>query len=71
MKIAYIILAHKYPEQLKRLIHRLNTENVSFFIHIDKKVEAKIYHQVVTLLKDFTNVFFSKDSIQDGEVLML
>ncbi|MBL1200034.1 MAG: beta-1,6-N-acetylglucosaminyltransferase [Nostoc sp. GBBB01] len=60
MKIAYIILAHKYPEQLKRLIHRLNTEDVSFFIHIDKKVEAKIYHQVVTLLKDFTNVFFLK-----------
>ncbi|MCF2149621.1 beta-1,6-N-acetylglucosaminyltransferase [Desmonostoc muscorum LEGE 12446] len=60
MKIAYIIVAHKYPEQLARLIHQLNTEDVSFFIHIDKKVEPKIYHQVLTQLNDFPNVYFLK-----------
>ncbi|MBN3879805.1 MULTISPECIES: hypothetical protein [unclassified Nostoc] len=39
LKIAYIILAHKYPEQLARLIHQLNTKDVSFFIHIDNFVK--------------------------------
>ncbi|MBW4676846.1 MAG: beta-1,6-N-acetylglucosaminyltransferase [Desmonostoc geniculatum HA4340-LM1] len=60
MKIAYIILAHKYPEQLARLIHQLNTEDVSFFIHIDKKGDRKIYDRVITLLNDFPNVSFLK-----------
>ncbi|MBW4591994.1 MAG: beta-1,6-N-acetylglucosaminyltransferase [Brasilonema angustatum HA4187-MV1] len=60
MRIAYIILAHKYPEQLVRLISKLNTDDVSFFIHIDKKTDKKIYHQVLTQLKDFPNVSFIK-----------
>jgi Holliday junction resolvasome RuvABC DNA-binding subunit len=60
MRIAYIILAHKYPEQLVRLISKLNTDDVSFFIHIDKKTDQKIYHQIVTQLKDFSNVSFIK-----------
>ena len=60
MKIAYIILAHKYPEQLLRLIYKLNTADVSFFIHIDKKADDKFYHHVLTQLKDFPNVSFIK-----------
>ena len=44
MKIAYIILAHHYHEQLDRLLSKLNTENISFFIHIDKKADDTIYH---------------------------
>ncbi|MDF5719180.1 MAG: beta-1,6-N-acetylglucosaminyltransferase [Rhizonema sp. PD37] len=60
IKIAYIILAHKYPEQLLRLIYRLNTDDVSFFIHIDKKADDKFYHQVRTQLKNFPNVSFIK-----------
>jgi len=60
MKIAYIVLAHKYPEQLLRLIFKLNTDNVAFFVHIDKKVDKTIYHQIFTLLKDFPNVSFIK-----------
>lgn len=60
MKIAYIVLAHKYPEQLLRLISTLNTDDVAFFLHIDKKVDNTIYHQIFTLLKDFPNVYFIK-----------
>lgn len=37
MKIAYLILAHKDPLHLNRLISALNTENVTFYIHIDLK----------------------------------
>ncbi len=47
MRIAYVILAHKYPEQLVRLISQLNTNDVSFFLHIDKKPDDKFYHQVL------------------------
>ena len=60
MRIAYIILAYKYPEQLVRLISKLNTDDVSFFLHIDKKTDKKIYEQVLTQLKDFPNVSFIK-----------
>ena len=37
MKIAYLLLAHKNPGQLARLIARLQGPDVGFFIHIDKK----------------------------------
>jgi hypothetical protein len=37
MKIAYLLLAHKNPDQLARLIERLQGPGVGFFIHIDKK----------------------------------
>jgi len=39
MKIAYVILAYKYPEQLSRLINILRSERSAFFVHIDKKVD--------------------------------
>jgi len=60
MKIAYIILAHHYPEQLGRLISKLNTENTSFFLHIDRKADDTIYHQIVSQFKKFPNIFFVK-----------
>ncbi len=60
MKIAYIILAHKYPKQLLRLIDKLNTDDVSFFIHIDKKTDSQVAHQLVTQLQNLPKVFFIK-----------
>lgn len=60
MKIAYIILAHKSPEQILRLISRLNSDSTSFFIHIDKNTDDKTYHQVFTQLNTFPNVYFVK-----------
>jgi hypothetical protein len=58
MKIAYIILAHRYPDQLIRLILRLNTGETSFFVHIDKKTNDKIYHQIASGLSHLPNVYF-------------
>jgi Core-2/I-Branching enzyme len=60
MKLAYIILAHKYPEQLTRLVNRLNTETASFFIHIDQTTDAAIYDQMVQELSAFSNVYWLK-----------
>ncbi|RZL62014.1 MAG: hypothetical protein EOO93_10895 [Pedobacter sp.] len=37
MKKAYIIMAHKYPTHLHRLVDRLNDGFSHFFIHIDSK----------------------------------
>jgi len=37
MKIAYLILAHKSPQQLARLVHALETPSARFFLHWDAK----------------------------------
>ncbi len=37
MKIAYLILAHTNPIQLKRLVKRLHSANTWVFIHLDRK----------------------------------
>lgn len=39
MKIHYVILAHKNPAQLRRLVRALDDKNVAFHIHVDKKTD--------------------------------
>lgn len=41
MKIAYLITAYDNADHLNRLIHTLQSADVSFFIHIDKKSKTK------------------------------
>lgn len=53
MKIAYLILAHKNPLQLERLVRRLDSKDSLFFIHIDKKVD-------ITVFKDALSSFLKK-----------
>ena len=60
MRIAYIVLAHQYPDQLVRLIHRLNTETASFFVHIDRKTDSSLYQRVVSEVGSLPNVYFLK-----------
>lgn len=59
-KIGYLILAHRYPEQLVRLIDRLNGENIYFFIHIDKRVSQPVYHFIYERLSAKRNIRFIK-----------
>jgi hypothetical protein len=40
MKIAHLILAHKNPEQLERLLNALDHPSFDFYIHLDKKTDA-------------------------------
>jgi glycosyltransferase involved in cell wall biosynthesis len=54
---AYLILAHKNPSQLLRLVNALTTPDTYFFIHIDKKVKEEIFKSVIT----GANVFFCKN----------
>lgn len=55
MQINYIILAHKNPQQIQRLIGRLDTLNCHFYIHIDKGVPITPF---LDALSDNANVFF-------------
>ncbi len=58
MRIAYIVSAYHRPEQLIRLILRLNTPTTSFFIHVDKKADEWICSLVVKSLSHLTNIHF-------------
>lgn len=56
MKIAIAMLCHKNVEQIDSLIHALENDDISFFIHVDKKSNVErdkiIGKNVHVLLKD-------------------
>jgi len=56
--LSYIILAHKDPDQVKRLVNRLDHINTFFYIHIDRKVDITPFRNE---LAGRDNVFFLKD----------
>jgi len=57
MKICHLILTHKNPQQLERLIDALSHPEFDFYIHVDKKTdEAPFYY-----LKKKRNVFFIRN----------
>jgi len=47
MKIAYICPAYKNPGQVKRLVEALRYPNVSFYIHIDRKVDPQPFYDIM------------------------
>jgi hypothetical protein len=55
MKLAFVILAHKHPEQLLRLVKSLNPEENHFFIHIDKRAEP-VFVETKKLFNTISNV---------------
>lgn len=76
MKIAYIVLAHNNPYQLKRLVESLE-ETGDFFIHIDKKRDIRPFKEVfagmdsVHLLKKRVRVTWAGWSMVKGYMLLL
>ena len=58
MQINYIILTHKSPTQLERLISRLDDQDTTFFVHIDLKTNIE---QFKYLQKE--NVIFLEDRV--------
>jgi hypothetical protein len=54
----YIVLAHKNPEQLKRLIEQLNDGLSTFYIHIDKKTDITLFTH---LIRSAENIIFIKN----------
>jgi hypothetical protein len=58
MKINYILLIHKSPEQVYRLVSALSGVNTTFYLHVDKKVSIVPYQEA---LKDINNLVFMSD----------
>jgi hypothetical protein len=58
MRIAYIISAYKLPQQLVRLVQRLDAPGASFFIHVDRKTSWNQYMEMTEPLKQRFNVYF-------------
>lgn len=58
MRIAYIILAHKLPAQLARLVGRLDSLSASFFVHIDANTDEATCDEMISGLSGRRNVFF-------------
>lgn len=52
MNINYIILAHKQPKQLKRLIERLSDHACFFYIHIDLNSDIEPFVNEVSMLNN-------------------
>jgi hypothetical protein len=60
MKIAYLILAHRYPLHLVRLVSRLDTADANFFVHLDRRSPRHVYETLVRKLGSRQNVHFVK-----------
>jgi hypothetical protein len=62
MQINYIILAHKHPDQLRRLVNKLSHIDCNFYIHIDKNVDIKPF---IDALIDVKNMRFLSEEKRD------
>jgi len=51
LRIAYIIVAHAYPDQLIRLIERLSADGAAFFVHIDRKSPGEVSRRVAAAFR--------------------
>jgi len=60
MKIANLILVHKHPDQLNRLIKNLQHPDIINYIHIDRKVEAVPFLDVLL----FPNTHFIRNRVK-------
>src|SRR4051794_10513627 len=63
MRLAYVILAHRYPEQLGRLVSRLASgDGAAFFVHIDRKTDDAVFRQFQDRLTGVPGVRFIERS---------
>ena len=60
MNIAYLILVHNQPLQIKRLVERLSGTGVCFFIHVDKKTDITDFYKALNL----PEVYFIKKRVK-------
>lgn len=51
MRIAHIIMAHKYPDQLLRLVRRIDHPFSNIFVHVDKKTDIKNFKYIQKEIK--------------------
>lgn len=54
MRIAFIILAHKQPSQLQRLLQRLAHPGVDCYVHVDAKCDLQDWETALSLPQVYT-----------------
>ncbi|MFY7840724.1 MAG: beta-1,6-N-acetylglucosaminyltransferase [Lacibacter sp.] len=64
MKIAHLILVHKNPEQVERLLHALTHPDFHFYIHVDKKTDQQPFEYLAkrpdtTFIKTRTKIYWA------------
>jgi hypothetical protein len=60
MNLAYIITAYRLPEQLARLVRRLDSPAAHFFVHVDARSPTAVYQAMTGALRPMPNVCFVK-----------
>ena len=60
MKLAYLIMAHQQPEQLRRLIRALDCESATFFVHIDARSALRLFQDAIA---HQPNIHFLQDRV--------
>ena len=76
MKIAYLILAHKAPDHLSRLVRALDSPNAAFFVHVDRKTDIWpfrnwISRPNVTFLEKRVPVYWGEFSIVQATINLM
>lgn len=59
MRVAHIVMTHKNPDQLVRMISRLVHPDFDFYIHVDNKVQISNFNSIL----DLPNVAFIKNRV--------
>ncbi len=58
--IAYLILAHRYPNQFKRLFRAIYSPSNYYMVHVDKRSGTKLYDEIRDFLSEFPNTALLK-----------
>lgn len=56
MNLAYIVLCHTLPQQVVRLVRRLDDEHVTFLVHVDRRAADTVVSTIEMGLSDLENV---------------
>jgi hypothetical protein len=56
VRLAYLIMAYKLPQQVVRLVRTLADDGVTFFVHVDRKTHKNVYDEIVTGLREVPRV---------------
>jgi hypothetical protein len=75
--IAYLILAHSDPGQLRRLLKRLENDQASFYVHVDDKADIESFRHVtediasVRFCERRANVMWAAFSVVEATLYLL
>ena len=58
MNLAYIVSAYRLPDQLVRLVSKLDTGTSHFLVHVDKKTDDAVFRRMTEPLRHRSNVHF-------------